>query len=127
VSAAGSYVDGGDDDDSNERALSNARRELKGTQRVALRAGGMQLDVMRAIREYLPDLEFDAEADVVIRFAGTNERRGRGIKRRAAVATVEKNGRVVLRYQLPDELYRVGDSSPEAFARILSKAIDAEE
>ena len=64
---------------------------------------------------------------MVVRFAGTNERRGRGIKRRAAVATVEKNGRVIFRYQLPDELYRVGDSSPEAFARVLSQLIDEEE
>jgi serine/threonine-protein kinase len=123
---AGTYVDGGDDEDANERALANLRRQLQGTKRVALRAGGLQVEVMRAIREFQPDLEFETNADVVIRFAGTAERRARGIKRRAAVATVEKNGRVIFRYQLPDELYRLGDSAPEAFARILSQAFDEE-
>jgi len=125
--AAGTYVDGGDDEDTNDRALANLRREIRGTKRMALRAGGMQVEVMRAIREFQPDVQFDNNADVVIRFTGTAERAGRGVKRRAASATIEKNGRVLFRYQLPDELYRLGDTSSEAFARVLSQAIDDEE
>lgn len=125
--AAGTYVDGGEDEETNERALNNLRRELKGIRQVALRAGGMQTDVVRALREFMPEVQVESQADVVIRFDGTAERRARGIKRRSATATVEKNGRVIFRYQLPDELYRMGDSPSEAFARVFSQAIEDEE
>ena len=57
-----------------------------------------------------------------IRFNGRNERLGAGRKRRFAQATVEKNGRVIFRYELPDEVYRVGQSSVEAFANVLGEA-----
>ncbi len=59
-------------------------------------------------------------ADTVINFDGTLERLGRGKKRRAAQATVSRNGRVVFRYELPAEEYRVGDTPAEAFARVFS-------
>jgi serine/threonine protein kinase len=118
------YVDGGDDDYRNDRALDNLRRALRGTHVVALRAGGMTPELARALREEFPDLRFEAEADVVIRFEGTLERRPRALKRRAATATVSKNGRVVFRYQLPDEVYRVGMSPAESFARVLANALN---
>ncbi len=123
---APTYVDGGDDDSRNERALDSLRRALRGTNTVALRAGGMTPQLARALREQFPNLRFEADADVVIRFEGTLERRPRALKRRAATATVTKNGRVVFRYQLPDEVYRVGDTPAEAFARVLANAMEEE-
>jgi serine/threonine protein kinase len=117
------YVDGGGDDDTNERALEVLRQELQGTKKVALRAGAMQVEVARALRDRFPELEFVAYAPVVLRFDGTMERMGRGRKRRAATATVTKDGRVVFRYELPDEVYRVGDDPPEAFARVVADAM----
>ncbi|HET8773829.1 MAG TPA: serine/threonine-protein kinase [Thermoanaerobaculia bacterium] len=121
---APTYVDGGDDDYRNERALTALRRALRGTNVVALRAGGMTPELARALREEFPDLRFEAQADVVIRFEGTFERRPRALKRRAATATVSKNGRVIFRYQLPDEVYRVGMSPAESFARVLANAMN---
>jgi hypothetical protein len=117
------YVDGGDDSDANERAMAILRRELRGTTRVALRAGAMSGPLARALRERFPDLEFVDYADVVIRFNGRNDRMGAGRKRRAGSATVEKNGRVVFRYEMPDEVYRVGQTSPEAFANVIAEAM----
>jgi serine/threonine protein kinase len=120
-SRAATYRDGGDSD-ANDRAMAVLRRELRGTTTVALRAGGMTGELARALREQFPSIQFEGEADVVIRFTGRNERLGAGRKRRFADATVEKNGRVIFRYQLPDEVYRVGQSSVEAFANVLGEA-----
>jgi hypothetical protein len=119
---AGTYRDGGDDG-ANDRALAILRRELRGTTTVALRAGGMTTEVTRALREEFPSLEFASHADVVIRYNGRNERAGAGRRRRAADATIEKNGRIIFRYQLPDEVYRVGQSGAEAFASVLAEAL----
>lgn len=123
---AATYVDGGGDDDRNERALTTLRRSLRGTKTVALRAGAMTPELARALREEFPNIQFAAHADVVIRFEGTFERRARALKRRSAVATVSKNGKVIFRYQLPDEVYRVGMSPAEAFARVLGSAMEEE-
>lgn len=120
-SRAATYRDGGDSD-SNDRAMAVLRRELRGTTTVALRAGGMTAELARALREEFPSIQFEGEADVVIRFNGVNERLRAGRKRRYADATVEKNHRVIFRYQLPDEVYRVGQSSVEAFANVLGEA-----
>lgn len=116
------YVDG-DDSGMNDRAVERLREELRGTTTVALRAGGMQVDLARELRENFPDIQFEAYAPVVIRFQGTFDRLGRGRKRRHAVATVEKNGRVIFRYELPDETYRVGMSPAQSFARVLADAL----
>jgi serine/threonine protein kinase len=115
------YRDGGDSD-ANERSMVILRRELRGTTTVALRAGGMTAELARALREQFPNIQFEGNADVVIRFNGRNDRLGVGRKRRYAQATVEKNGRVIFRYELPDEVYRVGQSSVEAFANVLGEA-----
>ena len=48
------------------------------------------------------------------------------INDRAAQATVEKNGKVIFRYQLPDEIYRVGQTPAEAFASVLGSALSEE-
>jgi hypothetical protein len=116
------YVDG-NDSGLNDRAVERLREELQGTTTVALRAGGMQVQVMRALRDNFPDIKFEAYAPIVIRFDGTFDRLGRGRKRRAAVATVEKAGRVIFRYELPDETYRVGMDPAESFARVLADAM----
>jgi serine/threonine-protein kinase len=115
------YTDGGDGD-ANDRAMTVLRRELRGTTTVALRAGGLTTELMRALREQFPNIQFEGEANVVIRFNGRTERLRAGRRRRAAVATVEKNGRVIFRYVLPDEVYRVGQGSVEAFANVLGEA-----
>ena len=116
------YVDGADSP-TNERALENLRKAVRGTRTVALRGGAMQVDLVRSLREYFPNLQFEAYADVTIRFDGTMERLGAGRKRRAATAVIEKNGRPVFRYELPDEVYRVGMSPTDAFARVLADAM----
>ncbi|HYC59953.1 MAG TPA: serine/threonine-protein kinase [Thermoanaerobaculia bacterium] len=120
-SRAATYRDGGDGD-ANDRALAVLRRELRGTTTVALRAGGNTAELARALREQFPSINFEGEADVVIRFTGIHARAGAGRKRRGAQATVEKNGRVIFRYELPEEVYRVGDTSVEAFANVLGEA-----
>lgn len=124
LGSAPRYVDGGDDDD-NERALESLRRALRGTTKISLRGGAMRDELYQAMRGQLPDMEFDGEADVVVRFEGTMERRGRmGLKRRAAQATVSKGGRVIFRYELPPEDYRTGDTAAEAFARVIANAVE---
>jgi serine/threonine protein kinase len=118
---AAMYRDGGDSD-ANDRAIAILRRELRGTTTVALRAGGLTAELARELRKEFPNIEFAGQADVVIRFNGRNDRLGAGRRRRYADATVEKNGRVIFRYELPDEVYRVGQSSVEAFANVLGEA-----
>jgi hypothetical protein len=120
---AATYQDGGDSD-ANDRAMAILRRELRGTTTVALRAGGMTAELTRALREEFPNIQFAGEANVVIRFNGRTDRLGAGRRRRAATATVEKNGRIVFRYELPDEVYRVGQGSVEAFANVLGEAFE---
>ncbi|HEX6087182.1 MAG TPA: serine/threonine-protein kinase [Thermoanaerobaculia bacterium] len=125
LASAPRYVDGGDDEAANERALENLRRNLRGTKSMSLRGGAMRDELYRAMRDQLPDMDFDGEADVIVRFEGTNERTGRiGRKRRSAIATVSKGGRVIFRYELPPEDYRVGDSAAEAFARVIANAVE---
>ena len=121
------YVDGGDDEVTNERMLEQLRREAVGVRKVELHGGAMQVELTQAMKEYFPRLEIGPGAPVVIRFEGVLERVGRGRKRRAATATITKNGRVVFRYQLPDEVFRVGMHPPKAFARVLSYALMVDE
>jgi eukaryotic-like serine/threonine-protein kinase len=124
LGSAPRYVDGGDDDN-NERALESLRRALRGTKSMSLRGGAMRDELYQAMRAQLPDMEFDGDADVIVRFEGTMERRGRlGLKRRAATATVSKGGRVVFRYELAPEDYRTGDTAAEAFARVIANAVE---
>jgi hypothetical protein len=117
------YEDGGDSD-RNDRAMAILRRELRGTTTVALRAGGMTAELTRALRERFPNIRFAAVAPVVIRFNGRTDRLGAGRRRRHATAVIEKNGRVIFRYELPDEVYRVGQGSVEAFANVLGEAFE---
>jgi serine/threonine protein kinase len=116
-----SYVEGGDEDQ-NEALLARLRSELAGVRRVAVRGGAMQLQLAAALRNEFPNVEIVPSAPVMIRFDGTLERLGRGRKRREAHAAILKNGRVVFRYDLPSETYRVGSTPVEAFVSILGDA-----
>ena len=119
--AAGVYVDGGDDGDANDRALEVLRKEMRGVTEVELR-GDMYNWVQRTVRG--TGLSIAETADVVINFEGKYEQLGRGRKKRSARVTVTKHGKPIFRYVLPEEVYRVGDAPPEAFARVLSDAVD---
>jgi serine/threonine protein kinase len=121
LSRVATYTDGGDGD-TNDRAMAILRRELRGTTTVAVRAGAMTTDLYRALRAEFPNIEFAGEANVVIRFKGRTERLRAGRRLRGATAEVEKNGRIIFRYVLPEETYRIGQGSVEAFANVLGEA-----
>jgi eukaryotic-like serine/threonine-protein kinase len=118
------YVDGGEDESTNEQLIEQLRREAVGVRKIEVHAGAMQNELVRALKEEFPRLEIGNGASVVIRFDGTLERLGRGRKRRAATATITKNGRVIFRYELPSEVFRVGMHPPEAFVNVLSDAVE---
>jgi serine/threonine-protein kinase len=117
------YIDGDSGDaDVNDRLLENLRRQLSGVREVAVRGEGeMYDDLVRRIQDD-HGMTVSDSADTVIDFNGTLERLSRGRKRRAAEATISRNGRVIFRYQLPAEEYRVGDTPAEAFSRVISEA-----
>jgi serine/threonine-protein kinase len=119
------YVDGDRGDaDVNEQLLENLRRQLSGVKTVAVRGSGeMYDDLVRKIQED-HGLEIASAADTVITFNATLDRLGRGRKRRSAEATITKNGRVIFRYELPAEEFRVGDTPAEAFSRVISEAFN---
>jgi len=117
------YVEGGDGD-ANEPLLEHLRSELHGVNRIALQGGAMQDELAKALQHEIPSLTITDSADVTVRFDGTLEHLGRGRKRRAAQATVVKHGRVVFRYEMPSEVYRVGDTPAEAFAAALKNAFE---
>ncbi|HEX6160834.1 MAG TPA: serine/threonine-protein kinase [Thermoanaerobaculia bacterium] len=124
VTQAGSgdvYIDGGGDEETNDRAIERLQNELRGTTRVSIRGSGA-LQLAAALRAEFPNVTITDEASVVIRFDGTLERLGRGRKRREGHAVITKNGRVVFRYQLPSEVYRVGSTPVEAFVSVLGDA-----
>ena len=126
ASSGSTFVDGGEDDETNERMLGQLRRETAGVRRIAVHGGAMQDELVKALKEEFPRLEISDSAPVVIRFDGVLERLGRGRKRRAATATITKNGRVIFRYELPSEVFRVGMTPPEAFVRVLTDAVEVE-
>ena len=120
VAAGDTYVDGGDED-VNDRLVERMQNELRGTTRVAIRGSGA-LQLAAALRNEFPNVTITDDAPVVIRFDGTIERLGRGRKRREGHGVITKNGRVVFRYQLPSEVYRVGATPVEAFVGVLGDA-----
>lgn len=117
------FIDaGGDHGEQNEAALEEARKSLVGMKSVAIR--GQASPLLDELKERVaPFLTVDDGSDVVVRFSGTLEHFRFGRKRRSATATVTKRGRVVFRYELPPEVYRVGDDPAEAVARVLRKIV----
>jgi hypothetical protein len=106
--------------------IEQLRREVSGVRRIEVHGGAMQTELTKALKEQFPNLEIAEGVPVVIRFEGVMERLGRGRKRRAANATISKNGRVIFRYELPDEVFRVGMHPPEAFVNVLGDAFEQE-
>jgi eukaryotic-like serine/threonine-protein kinase len=119
------YVDGDSGDaDVNEEIIEKVRAQLSGVRTVAVRGSGpMHADLVRRVKDDI-GLTVSDSADTVIQFDGSLDALGRGRKRRHAVASIVKNGRVIFRYELPSEEYRVGDTPSEAFARVLSEAFN---
>jgi serine/threonine protein kinase len=116
------YTERGDSA-SNEEALSYLQAALHGVTRIALQGSG-DADQTKIVTDLLQKrgLTIADGSEVTIRFNGTVTRLGFGRKRRAADATITKSGRVIFRYQLPAEEYRVGDNPAEAFARVIGDA-----
>ena len=119
------FIDGDTGDaDVNDELMANVKRQLSGVRTVAVNGSGMMhAQLLRRIKDDI-GLTVTDSADTVINFEGTLEPLGRGRKRRYATATIAKNGRVIFRYELPSEEYRVGDTPAEAFARVLGEAFN---
>lgn len=117
------YVEGGDSD-VNDQLISELKRQLSGVKSVTVRANTeMQKDLTDRLKSEAAGVTIVDGASTVIDFDGTLERLGRGKKRRSAHASVSKNGRVIFRYEMPPEEYRMGDTPAEAFARVLADAL----
>ena len=117
------FIDGDTGDaDVNEELVSYLSNKLIGVTSIAVRgpANDQQKVLLERLRKN--NITVVESAPTVVDFDGTLEQVGRGKKRRSARATVTKDGRVIFRYELPPEEYRVGDSPAEAFARILAEA-----
>jgi tRNA A-37 threonylcarbamoyl transferase component Bud32 len=113
------YFDGGGDSSRNSEAIEAARRALTGVTAVRLQTNGdpeLQAELADLLRRN--GLTISDVAPVVIHFRGGMQHRRFGRKRRAASAAITRNGRLVFRYELPAEEYRVGDNPAEAFARV---------
>ena len=119
------FVDGDSGDaDVNDEILETVKRQLSGVRTVAVHGSGMMhAQLIRKIKDDI-GLTVTDSADTVINFDASLEPLGRGRKRRHATATISKNGRVIFRYELPSEEYRVGDTPAEAFARVLGEAFN---
>ncbi len=116
------FVDGDNADSGvNDQLIADLQRQLHGVTRVSVRGSGEMVTEL-ADRLKRDGVTVVDGAETVIDFDGTLERLGRGKKRRAAKATVTKGGRVIFRYELPPEEFRVGDSPAEAFARVFTDA-----
>jgi len=113
------YTEGGDGD-VNGPLFDKLKSQVHGVKTVAVDAGAMQSDLMKALQH--EGISVADRADVTIKFDGVLEHLGRGRKKRAAHASILKNGRVVFRYELPEETYRVGDTPVEAFVNAVGGA-----
>jgi len=114
------FVEGGDSS-ANEAAVGSARDRLRGVTRVALDSTG-DADLGRQLGDALRRLNLTVVdgSDVVVHFNGSVTHLRFGRKRRAAEASITRNGRTIFRYEMKPEEYRVGDTPAEAFARVLS-------
>jgi serine/threonine protein kinase len=113
------YREGGDGD-VNGPLLDKLKSQVHGIKTVAVDAGAMQSDLVKALQH--EGLTVADHADVAIKFDGVLEHLGLGRKKRGAHASILKNGRVVFRYEMPEETYRVGDTPVEAFVSAVSGA-----
>ncbi|GAC1394865.1 MAG: hypothetical protein NVSMB68_11210 [Thermoanaerobaculia bacterium] len=118
------YVEGGDSD-ANERLLSDFKQHLHGITKISVHANSPEMlkELTDRLKKAASAVTIADGSDTSVEFNGVLDRLGRGRKRRSAQATVSKNGRVIFRYEMPPEEYRVGDTPGEAFARVLSEAL----
>ena len=87
--------------------------------------GGEHL--MRTLQNEIESVSFVRErADVNIEFEGRVTPLRLGRKRREGQGTVTRNGRVIFRYEMPAQEYRVGDTPAEAFTNVLVAALEEE-
>ena len=123
ASNARTYVEGGDGD-ANDAALDELHRAVSGAGTIGVVGGAMNDQLLRALQKNVSGVSFTSgSADVTIRFEGTLDHLGRGRKRRAAHATITKGGRVVFRYEMAPEEYRVGDDPVEAFTQAVAESL----
>ncbi|MGZ5475761.1 MAG: serine/threonine protein kinase [Thermoanaerobaculia bacterium] len=121
--AVRTYVEGGDSD-LNDQLMSDLKKHLSGVKTVTVRGNGdLMLMQLKHFLQKEAEVTVADGADTVVDFNGVIERLGRGKKRRSAQATVSKNGRVIFRYEMPAEEYRVGDTPAEAFGKVLTEAL----
>jgi serine/threonine-protein kinase len=121
--AVRTFVDGDTGDaDINDELIENLRRRLIGVTAISVR--GPENDQRAQLIRRLENAEITVAdgSNTVIDFEGTLEQLGRGRKRRSARASILQNGRVIFRYELPPEEYRVGDTPAEAFSRVVAEA-----
>ena len=118
------YVEGGDSD-VNDHVMSDLKQQLHGVTRIAVHANNAEMlkGLTDRLKKEVSDLTVADGAETTVDFNGVLDRLGRGKKRRSAQASVSKNGRVIFRYEMPAEEYRVGDTPAEAFGRILAEAL----
>jgi eukaryotic-like serine/threonine-protein kinase len=118
------YVEGGDSD-ANERVLSDLKQQLQGVTRIAVHANNAEMlkGLTDRLKKDVSSVTIADGAETTVDFNGVLDHIGRGKKRRSAQASVSKNGRVIFRYEMPAEEYRVGDTPAEAFARVLGEAL----
>jgi hypothetical protein len=114
------YVEGGNSS-ANEAAVNAARDKLHGVTRVSVDSRG-DADLGSQLSDRLRGMHLTVAegSDVVVHFRGVVAHQRFGRKRRAAEATITKNGQPVFRYEMKPEDYRVGDNPAEAFARVVS-------
>lgn len=117
------FIDGDTgDSDVNDELAEALSSKLIGVTSIAVRGPASDQQKQLIDRLKRNDINVVENASTIVDFEASLEQIGRGKKRRSARATVTKDGRVIFRYELPPEEYRVGDSPAEAFARVLSDA-----
>jgi serine/threonine-protein kinase len=112
------------DETHNEAVVEHLRQALRGTTRISVRGGSMESELVTRLRDELPNIDIVPTANVVIDFDGAIEHLQRGRKTRTARATIRKNGKVVFRYVMPREMFRIGNTPAEAFVGVLSDALE---
>ncbi len=122
--AVRAFVEGGDSDQ-NERLTSDLKQHLQGVTKISVHANNAEMlkELSDRLKKEVSGLTIADGADTTVNFNGVLDHIGRGKKRRSAQATISKNGRVIFRYEMPPEEYRVGDTPAEAFARVLTDAL----
>ncbi len=127
-SSAHLWVEGGDSD-ANDRVALEARAQLRGVTRLAIRGGDAAMnkqlaDFVKGNLSGVAVVDASEHPDVIVAFNAKVERLGFGKKRRSAEAVIHRGGHAVMRYEMKPQEYRVGDTPAEAFGRVLSEIVN---